>query len=647
MNNVELYARAAETALSVNSRYTNNRARRSDLFNFMDANEWFGIQPELNVTDIIITADEYALIEPSLALWLKAYKQPGDVKISLMLEAYGGVYPETCALFRSFIIGKDVNSSHTYWQLLDFVLAEIDRDIIEYSEDEIEALAQTASATLTLQTARLFSDFLNNAKSKARTLSQWVYTFEPRAHPGLNGDAYAFDDYAIMAYCVYNEEAWQSQSMIEKAIERKAFADLWLFVALHLICALRSGDMERIPSPRLPYGADAIRGEILSCTFPARCAAALSDEMVARFKFKSMKPSKTRRKSNVPELKLSVQESLRVPLGIIIAIALTHQPEIFPGGGFVRPDNSLYNIRAFFGEHFVKALGTRRFSSRRANKSYLQGIELMANVEGAPGKPKGYMLAALARSHGGGIGALAKTTDIYLKDANFSGYTPEFIAREMFERGVFGFIPAVLLEMYAGKKYKALPVGVQTKLIGALGLSPQQIERTGDAVERSLSKSRRMVADFFKEGGDAKANVFLVLQNIASGNAPGKQDGYLCLMTAATRRCPYPGRGACIGCGYEIFTKTALQSLIGEYVRISAMLDMVPNAVDKMRYGKLLECALYPSIKEFIESAQILYPEINADVLSDILEEGMDYADRAAREICGTPRALASDNSVG
>lgn len=641
MNKIDLYACAAEIALSVNSRYINTRARRSDLLNFMDANEWFGIQPEFSGTSLFITADEYATIEPSLLLWMKAYKQPGDVKISLMLEAYDGVYPKTCALFRNFIADKDVNSSHAYWQVLDFVLAEIDRDITEYSESEIETLAHSANTTLPLQTAKMFSGFLSGAKIEDKPLSQWIYTFESREHPGLIGDAYALGDYAVMAYSVFNEEAWHKQDMVAKACANKVFADVWLFTALHLICALRLGDIGRIPAPSLPYDAEAIRHHILSGTFPARCAAALSDELIARVGLKSMRPSKTQAHSNVPELKLFVPESLRIPLGIIIAIVLTHYSEALDGQGFVKPDNSLYNARMFFGSQFADALGKRRFSSRRANKAYLQGIDLTANAEGTPGRPKGYILAALARSHKSGIGTLSQITDIYLKDANFAGYTPEFIAHEMFERGVFSFIPAILLEMYAGDNYKALPMGVQTKLIGVLGLSAQQIERTAEAVEVSLSRSKRVVADFFSGIPDIQANVFRVLQNIASGNAPGKQYEYLCLMTAATRRCPYLDRSGCAGCGYEILTKAAMQSLMREYVRISA-LRATASGIDNNRYGKLLENAVFPAASEFVASAQILYPGIDADILFDIMEEGVEYVNHSAREIGGAPRPLAA-----
>jgi hypothetical protein len=532
-----------------------------------------------------------------------------------------------------------VNASHTYWQLLDFILAELERDISEYSESDIESFAHSANTMLPLQTAKLFSEFLSCSRIGPKPLTQWIYTFELREHPGLNGNAYALGDHAVMAYCVFNEKAWQEQDMVANAVETKAFADLWLFVALHLICALRLGDMERLPAPNLPYDINAVRAELTSGLFPAKCSAVLCDEMMARVRLKSMKPSKTQAQSNVPELKLFVPESLRVPLGTIIAVALTHRPEIQPGDGFVRPDNSLYNARMFFGQRFADALGKRRFSSRRANKSYLQGIDLIANAEGTPGRPKGYILAALARSHKSGIGTLSQTTDIYLKDANFAGYTPEFIAREMFERGIFSFIPAILLEMYAGDKYKALPVGVQTKFIAVLGLTAGQIERTADAVERSLSRSKRVVANIFEGTPDIQSNVFRVLQNIASGSSPGKQSEYLCLMTAVYRRCPHSDRSGCAGCEYEILTKSTLHSLMREYVRISALRGESDNA-DSNRYGKLLENAVLPAVAEFVTSAQTLYPDVSTDILLDIMEEGIGYVNHSAREVGGASRTL-------
>jgi hypothetical protein len=637
LNEVDLAAIVAEIAAEIDSLYKNTNKQRATLLQFMAVNDWFGINYTIKGCSALIKADDAEKFRDRLALWLAAFKQPGSVKIVLMLKAFENTYPRTCELFACFIADKDVDSSPMYWQLLDFLLTELVCDITDYSETEIGELAQTANEELSLKAARLLSDFLHLAESDGMKLTRWLYTFEPREHPGLNKTAYALDNYTVMAYCVFNEEAWQKQDMVAKAIEKKAYADFWLFAALHLICALRVGDMERIPVPHLPYDTDAVRFELLSGSFSAKCAAALCDEMTSRVSMKSMKPSKTQARSNVPDLKLFVPESLRAPLGVIIAVALTHRSEMSPEQGFVCPGDSLYNARTFFGEDFANAIGKRRFSSRRANKAYLQGIDLVANAGGTPGRPKGYMLAALARSHKSGIATLPKTTDIYLKDANFSGYTPEFIAREMFERGVFGFIPAILLEMYAGSKYKALPVGVQTKLITTLGLTAGQIEWIANTVELSLSRSKRVVAEFFAGAPDIQSNVFRALQNIASGNAPGKQSEYLCLMTAATRRCPYRDRNGCIGCEYEIFTKSVMHSLMREYIRISALRGD-ENTPESNRYGKLLKNAVLPAVEEFMASAQMLYPDINTTMLYDIMEEGMDYADRSAREVDGRTR---------
>lgn len=132
-----------------------------------------------------------------------------------------------------------------------------------------------------------------------------------------------------------------------------------------------------------------------------------------------------------------------------MAIALSFRSEDDP---FVSTDFTLQDIIRFFGEDFVRASGYRKFKSRRANKSYLQGIEAVA--DDIAGNPKGYMLASLARSHKGGIGKLSEITDVYLRDAKFTGEDPAFVLKEMFERGIFGFIPCMLLEMYEGKSYR-------------------------------------------------------------------------------------------------------------------------------------------------------------------------------------------------
>ncbi|MDR2898744.1 MAG: hypothetical protein LBU94_00330 [Clostridiales bacterium] len=612
-----LYTFADSLSIKINSLYKGSPNERVNILALMDANDWFGTEYIIQDRIPWISENDILKIQEPLVLWLSAYRKPGRDKIALILKRFASVYPDTCRLYSRFLTDKNLYDKTSAWKLLDFMLSEMDKDISAYDDNGIENLIRRIESKTTRAVARLFSDFLNTTERYGKPLSQWHYSFNSRENIMLVNDAYSLEDFSVMAYCVFNQEMWKRQGLVEKAVNNKVYADLWLFIAFHFVCALRSGDIERIPAPALPYCGESILAKISCGTFTEQEAAALSDELCIRLKVKPLKPSKTAMRSNVPDLKLFVPESLKAPLGTIIALVLAHHPEIRPGGGFIKPSDRLSSIREFFGENFLNAIGRRRFSSRRCNKSYLQGIELTGN--GEPGKPKGYMLAALARSHISGIGKLAETTEIYLKDARFSGYSPKFIIKQMFERGVFSFIPAALLEIYAGIEYTKLPVAAQTKLIGELGLTAYQIEGLAEATARAMIRSRKSVADVIKNPSGLKENVGIMLQNIATGYATGKQPGFLCLITATGKNCPYSGRGGCIGCGYEIATKTAMYTLMREYVRLANIIRDASSA-DAHRYTKIIEQAIMPAAAEMLASAKLLYPGADVSGLLDIME---------------------------
>ena len=612
------------------SLWRDEKHARKRLLEFMAANGWFGIRHAMRDKAPWIASADIPLIRGPLLLWLKAYKQSGRVKTSLMLEQFEGKLPRTCSLYRKFLDESDKWDDEGAWKLLDHLLCELDAEIMDCSEEEIERFVVRANRELPLSTVRLFAELLQ-FKSDGTELSCWRYSFDDRDHPGLINDAYSLESFSIMAYCVFNEDVWSKREMIKKAVESPVYSDLWLFVALHFVCALRKSDMARLSAPKLPYDAGDIHGRILDGSFTRKEAFALTNELLLRLELQPLLPSKTAAYSHVPDLKLSIPTSLCEPIGIIIAIVLGHHPEIRPGDGFVAPSDSMLHLRKFFGEEFANALGNRRFSSRRGNKSYLQGIEAVGGADNEPGKPKGYMLAALARSHKGGFGKLAQATDIYLKDARFAGYTPEFIAREMFERGIFSFIPAILLEMYAGEKYKSLPVRVQTKLIAEVGLSARQIEQIAESADYALIRSKETVRRIFTGIEGIPENVFTVLQNIASGNAPSRNEEYLCLMTAANLGCPHSDRDSCLGCGYEIYTQSAMFAIMKEYVRISDLRNAA-SGTTKERYNRILETAIYPAVEEMLLSAERLYQEHDPEALPDLMEDVLNYANNSLRE---------------
>ena len=615
MNNVSLFTFAEQLTIGLNSLYRGIRYDRARLLEFMDANDWFGLTPEIRDKEPHITRTESAGIRESLELWLSAFKQPDDIKLDLLLSRFGPEYPQTCRLYREFTFSNGNRSNAYSWKLLDFIFSSTGKEINDCDESEIESLIKLLDTDSSLASARMFADFLRYVK-----LSEWEYRFGPRGKLDNENGAYPLSDYSVMAYCIFNDEMWGRQKLIEKAAQSPQYADLWLHTAMHFVCALRGTDLARLPAPQLPYDSKQILDDIINGTFPAHYAAALTDELTFRLEMKSAKPPKTEMYQHIPELKFLIPESLRVPLGTIIAIALAHRPDVQPGGQFIFIGDYRHIYKQFFCTEFVEALGRRHLSVRRCNKSYLQGIDMVASLKNEPGKPKGYILAALARSHKGGIGTLPGITDIYLKDAKFTGYSPEFIAREMFERGVFSFIPNAMLEIYAGDDYKMLPIHSQTLLIQAVGLRPNQIENLLMVAESSLSKARDTVSAIINGMKMDKRNIGLVLQNIASGNAPGRIRECLCLMTAIGRPCPYPSRAGCIGCGYEILTKSALRLLAREFKRLKQLRENAPKG-EAWRYTALLNQVALPAIAEIINCAKALSPDIS--LLLDIVEGGV------------------------
>ena len=613
-NDVGLFQFVERLAVELNSLYHGNSQDKEKLSEFMEVNDWFGLTPEIRGKEPYITNNASMEIRGSLTLWLSAFKRPDDDKLNLLLSHFESKFPQTCRLYREFTFANGVRGNAHSWILLDFIFANMDKEITTCDDSAIESFIGLLDTKCSLASARLFADFLRFIK-----LSEWEYRFDSRRK--VDNGAYSLREYAVMAYCVFNEELWERQCLIQKAAHSSKYADLWLHTAMLFVCALRGTDLARLPAPQLPYDSKRLLEDIVNETFPERIAAALTDELIFRVNVKGANPSKTEKYQNVPTVKVFVPESLRIPLGTIIAIALAHRPEVQPGGKFVcYRDTKRDTYKQFFGAEFETAMGGRPLSIRRCNKSYLQGIDMVTSMKNEPGKPKGYILAALARSHKGGIGTLPEITEIYLRDARFTGYSPEFIAREMFERGVFSFIPNALLEIYGGNCYKALPIRSQTLLIQEVGLRPSQIENVMLAAESALHKARDTVSAIIT--GMEKRNIGAILQNIASGNALGRSPECLCLMTAAGQPCPYPSRAGCIGCGYEILTKSALRLLMREFSRLKRLRVNAPKS-EVWRYSALLNQAALPAIAEIISCAKALAPDSDISHLLDIVERGL------------------------
>lgn len=590
----------------------------NDLMMFLSNNNFFEIGTlDVDVSDvneILIDIKEAERIKPNVELWLRSYGVSDKEKLMLLIERMGVLFPKTGKIFEEFINSGKKRVS-TAWKLADCLCFCLKKELVKMSSSELENLADLINRYLPLNAAKMFTDFLIYSREHGGLSNGLVFSFNSRYDAEPKG-AYTTQDFLKMAYIIFNENSWNEKDLLKKALCSEVNANLWLFTAMHFICGWRGTDIVRLPIPALSFGLSDMKMMIESDMYDVE---PVLKELEYRLRYVPLIPKKTDRFENVPELKLFVPESLRKPFGIILSIAALHHKELKSGEQFVKRDTDRNHILRFFGEEFLRLCGNTGFNSRRANKSYLQGIEMIA--DSSKGKAKGYMLAALARSHKGSFGTLPDVTEIYLKDAKFSGYKPEFIAKEMFERGVFSFIPSLMMEMYSEEVYMKLPISIQTQFLTEIGIKASGLENLTKSVENSMIKARTAIATIMKHPEDIRSNVADILQNIASGNAPGKQDGFLCLMIAAGFSCMNSDRNSCIGCGYEIYTKTILHCLSKEYARL---LSVKKNADsdEAVRCGKILKEAVMPAIVEMFVSIKKLYPEADIKSLINITEMG-------------------------
>lgn len=616
MTKMDLYRMANEIAARENSRYRDICRDRTKLFEFMASNEWFDLLDIMpDDADAVISKRKQVVfddracsrLESVLTVWMRAYLQGNEYKLKVLEDVGMERLPGFTAAYCKYVRQTGMAGEKTAWILLDFLLAELDAELEVTSDERIEQIVEEMDYAVPLTCARYFSRFMESEYSGCN--GRWVYKFGSRTKKADN-EAYSVNDFCAMAFCVFNEQHWQQNELIRKACGSQKMANLWAFIAMHFVCGLRAGDIERLPRFELPCNGDETRKKFMEGTFGS--AAPLVKEMEIRLRLKAYKPRKTAIYSDITDVKLFIPTSLTEPMGIILGIAASYHTEDRPGLGFIKRVCGVSEIESFFGSRFLDFTNGKTFSSRRANKAYLQAL---SSTDGAD-SPKGYMLAALARNHKGSIASLPKTTEIYLRDAKFSGYSPEFIAKEMFERGVLGFVPYLLLKMLKGEAYSELPIHEQTLLIKELGLSPLVIERIVESHRKSMAAAHQIVKDLFTDNVGAEK----ALQKIASGTAVGKQEGFLCVLTAADMTCKCPERENCIGCRYEIYTQSVVHLLTREYSRMNGMKN---NSPDGWKYKALLLERIMPKLTEIVESVVRLYPEGGTDFIDEILNGGL------------------------
>ena len=597
---------------------------KEDFAEMLVANSWFGEEPAIDAENQVTVSDEFIRKNgKAIDDFFRFHFLSDKKKRKIFEERLNRELPETCTAFKKFRRKFNLSDDSSVF-LADMLLSHLPGELQQSTDKEIEDFIDNATNTVPVSYTRTAADFINWVKTHYKTVYSLSYIIN-NYNTDENNDAYSMSEYLKILYTLFNENCIEENQMYEQAATSKKYADAWLFLSLHFVCALRKTDLIRLPHPQLARSPESVLEAISDGTFLDDEAKAVLYSTLLHMSYIPLTPNKTKNANNVPSVKIHIPVSVEAHFGRLLAAAEAHHriAGISSEEPLIHPISDYSAIRRAMGDDIAEIFLEMNFRSRKANKSFLQIIELLTGdiLDNNSGEfnVKGYILAAFARSHKGSYGEFAQTTSMYLKDNRLSGYTPEFVARELFERGVLSFTAHKLLNMIGGKAYSDLDVKGQTKAIKELNMSPELIERSVAIMQKSYEQASEIAGDIYSS--ETREDILSALNCIGNGDAFSKQGEVQCLLSAFRKECPYDDRLNCAGCSYEVSTKATMFMMAGEYNRLLGLYKAESNPVIKNKYKMLAQQSIVPKIFEMIQCMEKYYGEDPANTLKVILEK--------------------------
>ena len=591
---------------------------REKVSGFLLDNEWFGVS--INLDDYTISEKDAEVLKNHIKDYLTT--PPG---IKSMEGIFSKKFPSTSELFVQFAEEEKLSETNRFY-LLDFLAYYLTKDLFLYSDAEVETLVEVATEVLTKSQGNILIQFIKWLLNKGVTRYRVSFEMTKRYTIESANGAYELDEYLELMYYLFNENYIIKNDMLCKAANSKNYADTWLYLGLHFICALRSTDLERLGHPKLTREPLEVLEAVVDGTWSSSEARRTLLSITTRLTYLNLTPNKTKNASNVAQLKFHVPESCQVLIGTLLAICEAHFQLQIPYNAenpLIRQIKTYEKITSYMGEEIGNLFLERNFSSRSANKSYLQSVAMLADdvlEEKSELNIKGYFLAALARSHKGNFNEFAQTTTTYLKDAQLGQLKPEMVAKELFERGVLSMIPSMLLTIVTRGKYKELSPSQQTQMIKSLDLTPVEIEKTLELSIRADLRSQQALKTLVENNVEPE-QLLTICHRIGNGEAFSKQGESMCLLSALGKLCPYDDRQHCVGCQYELQTKSTLLLLIGEFNRLNKQYSKLTNDLERGKVRAILEKQIKPCLTEMLGALSEQYGEAVLSDYEDIIKE--------------------------
>lgn len=579
------------------SRYVKNRNKYID---FLEDNAYFGIEivePENILFDLperedfYITKEDAQLLEYKSEQFFEEFGLTEEEKVRWIINHSKGhlLTSEYIKKYLTYI--EDEDNIYTP-SLTAFVRTIFDMsDIKQLTDEDIVSAIEDADA---VRTKNLLTDFFRYV-AKYETVK--YHNVELKKKESDSEPAYPYEDFIRLAKILFNTDYDKEHKLTPKALENSKYIEMWMFLSCHYICGWRSSDIcDRWVYPDLksndnPFkiNIDTLKEDILNGNISDETYDKVALYAIRRIEMAYNVPQKT----GLGKLRSEIVPELRAFFGKLILIAEYHH--ITSGEGYMNSHRAaMYRswviCRDFFGDDVFAITGKHSFSSRRLNKSYLQGLEQSARDNGNT-TLVAHVVASFARNHSN-----IDTTAIYLKDHGLTGESAEIVLYMMMQRGVFSVsLYNALIAAYP-EAFEKLSAKEQTAIMEKIPLSAYELETVGTA----LIASDRM-AEVFTEGKtDEPKEILKAMFAIAQGRGKGKDAGIYCKKKALGYACENPTFESCLAnlCPYHVFTSDGIPAL----VKVIKEYQLKELTTGNKKYGIALKTKIIPAFQDIINA---------------------------------------------
>lgn len=540
--------------------------------------------------------EAYLLIEQ----YILNYGKKVEIVKSLEGSSYWNTHLRTRKALEDFSYKK---SDAGMAALYEIIINVINCEIMECNNQDITKMkkyAEKAPTKIYMQYLVMFVNFCKKTYQCNYTI-ELKYKQNKAISKADSTKPYAHNDYYKMAYMTFSDKYINENCLVQKAINSSQNSYVWLFTAMHYVCAWRKSDIEAIPVIELPYDNVTTLKMIYKNIYRNE-AIEISIRLQNEINNSNIKPKKTKDRQDERFLTIEIPTSLRMIFGTIYSIYCVQ----VKSGRYINKALSAGDYLRFFGEKYVQIFGNVPFSNRRANKSFLdEVVNITESQHGIDKKIMGYRVASYARAHVEGQNGISTVTSKYL-ETKLDGLSVDEILMQLFETGTCSFVPYFLLEIVYGKKLSDLSVYEQTEIINLSGLNAYRTEMLSKALVNAYRRTYGAVEIIFKQYKKDESKQIVaeqMLNNIVNRTALSKTIGISCLCAAKRLPCPFQNR-ECAGCSYgiyemsffynamerirELYNKLANAQTLGEQRKIQMLLDeeALPALVEILSVAK-------------------------------------------------------------